>query len=58
MFVLLISILPEVISESDDMLSINLEDPDVLKDFNSILEQLPGSMQGIVTLEHLSTKNS
>ena len=29
-------ILPKVISKSDDMLSIDLEDPDVLKDFNSI----------------------
>ena len=31
-----IFILIEVISESNDMLSIDLEDPDVLKDFNSI----------------------
>ena len=30
------SILPEVISESDGELSIDLEDPDVLRDFNSI----------------------
>ena len=29
-------ILLEVISESDDRLSMDLEDPDVLKDFNSI----------------------
>ena len=29
-------ILPKVISKSDDMLSIDLEDPDVLKDFSSI----------------------
>ena len=29
-------ILLEVISESDDVLSIDLQDPDVLKDFNSI----------------------
>ena len=29
-------ILPEVILELDDMLSTDLEDPDVLKDFNSI----------------------
>ena len=29
-------ILIEVISESDDVLSIDLEDPDILKDFNSI----------------------
>ena len=29
-------ILPEVISESHDVLSINLGDPDILKDFNSI----------------------
>ena len=28
--------LPEVILELDDMLSTDLEDPDVLKDFNSI----------------------
>ena len=30
-------ILPVVISESDDMLSIDLEDPDVLKDSKSFL---------------------
>ena len=29
-------ILPEVISESDDVLSIDLDDPDVLKDYNSM----------------------
>ena len=29
-------ILLEVISESDDVLSIDLQDPDVSKDFNSI----------------------
>ena len=29
-------ILSEVISESDDVLSIDLEDPDILNDFNSI----------------------
>ena len=28
--------LPEVITESDDMLSIDLEDPDILKNFNSV----------------------
>ena len=29
-------ILPEIISESNDMLSIDIEDSDVMKDFNSI----------------------
>ena len=51
-------ILHEVTSESDDMGSIDLGEPDVLKHFNSILEQWPNSMQGTVTsLQPLSTKN-
>ena len=47
---------PEVISESDDVLSIDLEDPD----FNSIfIGAMTKSIQGTVTsLEPLSIKNS
>ena len=41
-------ILPEVISESGDMLSINLEDLDVLKDFNTIFIRAM-TKQGTVT---------
>ena len=38
-------ILLKVISESDDVLSIDFEDPDVLKDFNSIFN-------GAMTKQH------
>ena len=53
-----IFILPEVISESDDVLSIDLEDPDVLKEFNIIFigAMTSSSMQGTETsLEPLIT---
>ena len=45
-----------VIAESDDLLNIDLEDPDVLKYFNSIFIGAMASIQGTVTsLEPLST---
>ena len=52
-------ILLEVISESDDVLSIDLEDPDVLRILTVyLLEQWPNSMQGTVTsLEPLNIIN-
>ena len=48
-------ILPEVISESDDVLSIDLGDPDVLKDYNSMFI---GAMTKQYAREPQSTKNS
>ena len=49
--------MPKVISDSDDVISIDLEDPDFLKDFNTIfIEGMSKLIQG-ASFQPLSKKN-